>query len=162
MSELESRSSTRIPKRAHDAREPLTRSEIMRRVKQKNSGAEVALRSALHAEGLRFRLHRRVESIAVDIVFPGAKVAVLVDGCFWHGCPAHATYPKSNAAYWLPKLKQNTERDRRQTTRLKQAGWTVVRVWEHDCRPVNRRVVVRIARACGKPTPSIGEDGERR
>jgi DNA mismatch endonuclease, patch repair protein len=162
MSELESRSSTRIPKRAPEAREPLTRSEIMRRVKQKNSGAEVALRSALHAEGLRFRLHRRVENIAVDIVFPRAKVAVLVDGCFWHGCPAHASYPKSNTSYWLPKLKENKERDRRQTARLEQAGWSVVRVWEHDCRPVNRRVVARVVRACGNPVAGTGEKGLRR
>ncbi len=162
MSELKSRSSTRIQKPAHSAPEPLTRSEIMRRVKQKNSGAEVALRSALHAEGLRFRLHRRVESIAVDIVFPGAKVAVLVDGCFWHGCPAHATFPKSNTSYWLPKLKENKERDRRQTTRLERAGWTVIRVWEHDCRPVDRQVVARIARACGKPTLRVGKNGRQR
>jgi DNA mismatch endonuclease, patch repair protein len=152
----------RRTKPARRVRDPLTRSEIMKRVKQKNSGAEVALRSALHGEGLRFRLHRRIEGIAVDIVLPGAKVAVLVDGCFWHGCPAHATYPKTNTSYWLPKLEENKERDRRQTARLEQAGWTVIRVWEHDCRPVNRRVVARIARACGKPAPGIGENGRRR
>lgn len=161
MSELKSRASARIPKRAQDAREPLTRSEIMRRVKQKNSGAEVALRSALHGEGLRFRLHRRVEGIAVDIVFPGPKVVVLVDGCFWHGCPTHATYPKSNASYWLPKLEENKRRDGRQTRLLEQAGWTVVRVWEHDCIPVDKTVVARIARACDKSAPCIGENGKR-
>lgn len=142
-------------------RHSLTRSEIMKRVKQKNSGAEVALRSALHAEGLRFRLHRRVEGMAVDIAFSGARVVILVDGCFWHGCPTHATYPKSNTSYWLPKLAENKERDRRQTARLKQGGWTVIRVWEHDCRPLNRRVVARIARACGKPAPRISENGRR-
>lgn len=141
---------------------PLTRSEIMKRVKQKNTGAEVALRSALHARGLRYRLHRRIEDITVDIVFPGPRVAVLVDGCFWHGCPTHATYPKSNASYWLPKLQENKERDRRQTARLEHAGWKVIRVWEHDCRPVNCRVVTRIARACGKSTPGIGENGRPR
>jgi DNA mismatch endonuclease (patch repair protein) len=133
----------------------------MRRVKQKNSGAEVALRSALHGEGLRFRLHRRVESIAIDIVFPGPKVAVLVDGCFWHGCPMHATYPKSNASYWLPKLEENKRRDDRQTRLLEEAGWTVVRVWEHDCIPINTAVVARIALACGKSTARNRENGER-
>lgn len=153
---------SRVRKWVHVARQPLTRSEIMRRVKQKNTGAEVALRSALHAEGLRFRLHRRIESIAVDIVFSGAKVAVLVDGCFWHGCPTHATYPKSNTSYWLPKLEENKERDRRQTARLEQAGWTVIRVWEHDCRPVDRRIVERIARACRRTAPGTGENGRRR
>ncbi len=147
---------------ARRVRDPLTRSEIMKRVMQKNTGAEVALRSALHAEGLRFRLHRRIEKIAVDIVFPGAKVAVLVDGCFWHCCPAHATYPKTNTSYWLPKLEENRERDRRQTARLKGAGWTVIRVWEHDCRPVNRRIVERIARACRRLAPDTGENGRRR
>ncbi len=162
MSEVESGCPSRIRKRVHDAREPLTRSEIMKRVKQKNSGAEVALRSALHAEGLRFRLQRRIEGVAVDIVFSGPQVAVLVDGCFWHGCPTHATYPKTNTSYWLPKLEENKERDRRQTARLEQAGWTVIRVWEHDCRPVNRRVVARIACACRKPAPSTGESGRRR
>jgi len=75
-------------------RMPMTRSELMRRVGGKNSAAERALRSALHAAGLRFRLHRRVERVVADIVFPSARVLVFVDGCFWHGCPRHATFPK--------------------------------------------------------------------
>ena len=83
---------------------PLTRSEIMKRVKQKDTAAELALRSVLHGLGLRYRLHRRIEGVVVDVVFPTAKVAVFVDGCFWHGCPLHATFPKSNQSYWLPKL----------------------------------------------------------
>lgn len=129
-------------------RKPLTRSEIMSRVKSKDSRAERALRSALHAEGLRFRLHRRVEGVTVDIVFPGATVAVLVDGCFWHGCPKHATYPKSNQGYWLPKLAENKDRDKRQSARLRNAGWRLIRVWEHDCLPPAPRVVSRIVEAC--------------
>ncbi len=131
-------------------RKPLTRSEIMSRVKSKDSGAERALRSALHAEGLRFRLHHRVERVTVDIVFPGPKVAVLVDGCFWHGCPKHATYPKSNQDYWLPKLAENKDRDKRQSVCLRKAGWRVIRVWEHDCLPPKPRVIARIVEACGK------------
>ncbi len=130
------------------ARRPLTRSEIMGRVKSKNSRAERLLRSALHVTGLRFRLHRRVERVAVDILFPGPKVAVLVDGCFWHGCPKHATYPKSNQDYWLPKLAENKERDADQSARLRKAGWRVIRVWEHDCLPPSARVVGRIVEAC--------------
>ena len=156
---LKSQSSIGKKKLANKSYRPLTRSEIMTRVKQKNSGAEVALRSALHTMGLRFRLHRRVERIAVDIVFPAAKVAVMVDGCFWHGCPTHATYPKSNTSYWLPKLEANKERDCRQTARLEHAGWTVIRVWEHDCRPVDQAVVSRIAGACRKLTPGIRKSG---
>jgi len=128
-------------------RKPLTRSEIMSRVKGKDSAAERALRSALHAQGLRFRLHRRVADVTVDIVLPGLKVAVFVDGCFWHGCPQHATYPKSNQDYWLPKLAENKDRDRRQSARLRGVGWRVIRVWEHDCLPPAPRVVARIVEA---------------
>lgn len=130
------------------ARRPLTRSEIMSRVRSKDSRAERSLRSALHLEGLRFRLHRRVEGVTVDILLPGPKVAVLVDGCFWHGCPRHATYPKSNQDYWLPKLAENRDRDARQAARLRKAGWRVIRVWEHDCLPPSPRVVARIVKAC--------------
>jgi DNA mismatch endonuclease (patch repair protein) len=130
---------TKEPKR------PLARSELMSRVRGKNSVAEVSLRSALHAKGLRFRLHRRIEGIAVDIVILGSKVA-FVDGCFWHGCPTHATFPKTNQAYWLPKLAENQERDRRQTARLEMAGWMVIRIWEHECQPPNPAAVNRIAK----------------
>ncbi len=129
-------------------RKPLTRSEIMSRVKSKDSRAELALRSALHAEGLRLELHRRVEGVTVDMVFPGSKVAVMVDGCFWHGCPKHATYPKSNQGYWLPKLAENRDRDKRQSARLRSARWRLIRVWEHDCLPPAPRVVSRIVEAC--------------
>jgi DNA mismatch endonuclease, patch repair protein len=66
-----------------------------------------------------------------DVVFTRAKVAVFVDGCFWHSCPDHGTSPTRNADYWGPKLARNAERDREQTAALKAAGWTVVRIWEH-------------------------------
>lgn len=84
----------------------------------------------------------------MDIVFPWPKVAVLVDGCFWHGCPKHATYPKSNQDYWLPKLAENKDRDKRQSARLRKAGWRVIRVWEHDCLPPTPRIIARIVEAC--------------
>lgn len=128
--------------------QPLTRSEIMARVKGKDSGAEKILRSALHARGLRFRLHRRIEGVSVDIVFPGPKVAVLVDGCFWHCCPLHGTAPKSNRDYWLPKLEENRRRDERQNEALRRAGWRVMRVWEHDCKQLSELVIDRIVEAC--------------
>lgn len=126
---------------------PLTRSEIMKRVKNKDSDAELALRSALHAEGLRFRVHRRVEGVTVDIVFPGPKVAVFVDGCFWHGCPEHATFPKSNQDYWLPKLAENKKRDERQSNRLRESGWDVIRVWEHEDPKLATEKIARIVRS---------------
>jgi DNA mismatch endonuclease (patch repair protein) len=96
---------------------------------------EVRLRSALHRAGMRFRKNTtvRVGDVVTrpDIIFPGARVVVFVDGCFWHQCPEHATYPKSNAGYWLPKLEQNRARDRQATDALTKDGWRVVRVWEH-------------------------------
>lgn len=134
---------------------PLTRSEIMSRVKRKNSSAELALRSALHAQGLRFRLQRRIEGIMVDIVFPRQRVIVFIDGCFWHGCPKHATLPKTNTVYWLPKLEENKERDKRQSARLRKSGWKVIRVWEHECLPPKPQTVARILAAYRK------EDAQR-
>lgn len=98
---------------------------------------EVALRSALHRRGLRFRkdLPIRVEGrrpIRPDIVFTRARVAVFVDGCFWHGCPEHQVVPKANPDYWIPKLRRNVDRDREVTMALEESGWDVVRTWEHD------------------------------
>jgi DNA mismatch endonuclease, patch repair protein len=133
----------------------LTRSEIMARVKGKNSSAEKSLRSALHAEGLRFRLHRRVEGITIDIVFPGPRVAVFVDGCFWHSCPRHATTPKTNQDYWISKLAENRERDKRQTALLRRSGWRVIRVWEHDCEPPSRLVIRRISQVRSRTRAKI-------
>lgn len=98
---------------------------------------EVALRSELHRRGLRFRKDHpiRVEGrrpIRPDVVFTRARVAVFVDGCFWHGCPDHQVIPKSNPDYWIPKLRRNIERDREVDTALKGDGWTVLRFWEHE------------------------------
>jgi DNA mismatch endonuclease, patch repair protein len=97
---------------------------------------EAQLRSELHRLGLRFRKNRRVEilrgAVRPDVVLVGARVAVFVDGCFWHGCPAHARKPRSNTDYWGPKLESNIERDRRVDRALADDGWRVVRVWEHE------------------------------
>lgn len=131
---------------------PLTRSELMKRVKSKDSAAELSLRSALHALGMRFRLHRRIERSTPDIVFVSPRLAIFVDGCFWHGCPVHATFPKTNQAYWLPKLAENRARDVRTTSRLEAAGWKVLRIWEHDCLPPSKQILRQIASlARGKP-----------
>ena len=102
----------------------------------RDTKAEVLLRSTLHARGRRFRKNIRVAGAArphrADIVFTKARVAVFVDGCFWHGCPTHGRRPKANTGYWDAKLARNTERDRQTDTDLAAAGWTVVRVWEHE------------------------------
>lgn len=96
---------------------------------------EKALRSALHAAGFRFRKDYRLDlGVAKprpDIVFTRAKVAVFVDGCYWHSCPEHGTKPARNADYWTPKLARNVERDREHDAALREAGWVVVRIWEH-------------------------------
>jgi len=96
---------------------------------------ELALRSALHRRGLRFRLHRRLLTNSrrtVDIVFPRARVAVFLDGCFWHGCPTHGTWPKNNAEWWREKIEATIARDRDTDRRLSELGWAVVRIWEHE------------------------------
>ncbi len=96
---------------------------------------EVRLRSALHRRGHRYRkdhlLRAGTARVRPDVVFTRWKVAVFVDGCFWHGCPDHQHVPKSNREYWVPKLAANVERDRRVDAALADAGWIVVRVWEH-------------------------------
>jgi DNA mismatch endonuclease (patch repair protein) len=101
---------------------------------------EIALRSALHRTGNRFRKNHSVRvddgrPITIDVAFPKAKLAVFVDGCFWHSCAEHGTEPRSNLRYWGPKLKQNIERDREVDRRLIAGGWEVLRVWEHEVSP---------------------------
>jgi len=107
----------------------------MSRQATRGTAIEFALRRELHRRGLRYRLHRRpIAGLRreADIVFPRARVAIFVDGCFWHACPTHATWPKANAEFWKTKIERNRERDRETDERLREAGWEVVRVWEHD------------------------------
>lgn len=111
---------------------PLTRSEVMSRIRGRDTRPELALRRLLHAAGLRFRVGLRCERSRPDVVFPRAKVAVFVDGCFWHGCPMHAVKPKTNAGFWSEKISSNKARDERQTAGLVAAGWIVLRYWEHE------------------------------
>lgn len=108
----------------------------MAAVKRTDTKVEVQLRKRLHAAGLRFQKDHRLDlpngRVRPDIVFTKRKVAVFVDGCFWHVCPQHATTPKANAKFWKAKLDRNVERDRTADAVLAAAGWTVVRVWEHE------------------------------
>lgn len=116
----------------------------MKNVRQRDTYPELALRRELHRLGLRYRLHRPVVPGVrrrPDIVFGPTRVAVFVDGCFWHGCPRHATHAKTNAEYWQRKLADNQRRDRDTDRRLRLEGWRVVRVWEHeDARKAAHRV----------------------
>ncbi|MEU4518355.1 very short patch repair endonuclease [Amycolatopsis sp. NPDC024027] len=107
----------------------------MSKQKSRNTGIEMALRKALHSAGFRYRVHRRpVKGVRreADLVFGPARVAVFVDGCFWHGCPEHATWPKNNAEFWREKIETNRRRDADTDARLDDAGWLAVRIWEHE------------------------------
>ena len=107
----------------------------MKANKSRDTRAELALRSAVHALGLRYRVCAppiRGLRRTADLVFSKAQVAVFLDGCFWHGCPEHHTVAATNAAFWADKVRQNRARDRDTDQRLASAGWTVVRIWEHE------------------------------
>jgi DNA mismatch endonuclease (patch repair protein) len=110
---------------------PLTRSEVMARIRSKDTGPELILRRLLSANGWRFRLHYLTPGGKVDIAFPGKRIALQVDGCFWHGCPAHGVKPKTNKTFWQTKLEANRARDRRQARALRKSGWRLLRFWEH-------------------------------
>jgi DNA mismatch endonuclease, patch repair protein len=132
-----------------DPRSPPASSPATRRVMQSNrgrdTGPEVAVRALLHAAGFRFRKHcRPVPNIRceADVVFSKAKVAVFLDGCFWHGCPEHGRRPRTNGTYWAAKIARNQARDRRNDEILALEGWTVIRAWEHDAPAVVARKVM--------------------
>lgn len=118
---------------------PKSMSAGVRRSMQANrrsgTSPEMRLRSALHAAGWRYRVDLVIVTpdgrVRPDIIFTRRKLAIFVDGCFWHGCPEHGVRPKSNESYWGPKLRRNAQRDRRDVERLEAAGWTVLRLWEH-------------------------------
>ncbi|MEV7465799.1 very short patch repair endonuclease [Streptomyces kronopolitis] len=117
---------------------------------RRDTRPEMAVRRLLYASGHRYRLQRRVPGFprrTIDIAFPGPKIAVFLDGCFWHGCPEHATRPKANADWWRSKLDGNIARDRETTEHLTEQGWTVLRFWEHeDPALVAERVAATVAR----------------
>lgn len=107
----------------------------MRAVRSRDTRPELRIRSELHRRGLRYRVHRQpVRGLrrSGDIVFGPAKVIVMVDGCFWHGCPSHSRPSRKNHAFWSNKIAENQRRDRDTNRALEDAGWLVVRVWEHD------------------------------
>jgi DNA mismatch endonuclease (patch repair protein) len=108
----------------------------MRANRRVDTKPELALRSALHRQGYRFRKDYRLDLAAgarvrPDIAFTARRVAVFVDGCFWHACPEHGRNPAVNEWYWAPKLRRTVERDRAADAALAAAGWRVVRIWEH-------------------------------
>jgi DNA mismatch endonuclease, patch repair protein len=107
----------------------------MRANRKTGNRPEARLRSDLHSRGLRFRKNAPIRgngwTVRPDIVFPRLRIAVFLDGCFWHACPKHGTTPRVNQHYWLAKLERNVARDRLNNDRLREAGWHVIRIWEH-------------------------------
>ncbi len=115
----------------------------MKSQRQRDTSAELAVRSRLHRDGLRFRVHYPVPQLrrTADIAFPRLRIAVFVDGCFWHGCPQHGTWPKENADWWREKIETNQRRDADTDRKLAEAGWQVVRVWEHKQPDAAARII---------------------
>lgn len=107
----------------------------MARQRTRDTNPEVALRRILHSRGLRYRLDRPLPGLPrrrADITFTRQRIAVFVDGCFWHACPEHGTWPKRNDEWWATKIRRNIERDRETDAHLRTYGWTVIRIWEHE------------------------------
>ena len=124
------------------------RSANMRANRRTDTKPEIALRHALHRLGYRYRKDYRLDldggrRVRPDVVFTARKVAVFVDGCFWHACPDHGSKPRNNEWYWSPKLLRNVERDRANDAALTLAGWSVIRLWEHV--PLDEAITAVIA-----------------
>ncbi|MFD4986168.1 very short patch repair endonuclease [Streptomyces sp. NPDC058374] len=120
----------------------------MSRQASRDTAQELAVRRLLHAGGLRYRLHVPVPGMprrTVDVVFGRLQIAVFFDGCFWHGCPEHATSPRANAEWWRSKLARNMARDRETTEHLRSQGWIVTRFWEHEtAESVAQQVIIAV------------------
>jgi len=108
----------------------------MRAIKRRDTKPEWQIRCRLHKEGRRYRVDFPIRTeaglVRPDIAFTRARLAIFIDGCYWHGCPEHGRVPKVNADYWKPKLARNTERDRITSAALEEGGWSVLRFWEHE------------------------------
>ncbi len=128
----------------------------MRKQPSKGTQPEMALRRVLYSRGLRYRLQWPVPGMprrTIDIAFPRRKLAVFVDGCFWHGCPTHAVPPKRNAERWTTKIASNTVRDEETTKHLVGLQWTVIRFWEHEDAESAAEMVEQLVREAGTKKP---------
>ncbi|MFI6424626.1 very short patch repair endonuclease [Promicromonospora sp. NPDC050880] len=128
---------TLVPQRvsAHPGSSSTNVSARMSRARRRDTAPEIALRQELHARGLRYRVAFPVPGQrrrSIDVAFTRVRVAVFVDGCFWHGCPEHGTRPRSNSTWWREKLAANAARDADTNQALNALGWEVLRVWEHE------------------------------
>lgn len=115
-----------------DVHSPQQRSFNMSRILSKNTSPEVKLRKLLSVKGIKgYRLHYKITG-KPDLAFPKLKIAIFIDGCFWHRCKKDFVEPKSNINFWLPKIRQNLTRDKFVNKKLKKEGWEVIRIWEHE------------------------------
>ena len=134
----------------------------MRANRRVDTTPELALRRELHASGLRYFVDHPITGLDVrvrpDVVFPRLRIAVFVDGCFWHACPTHGTMPRANHGFWAGKLSANRARDARVNLALHTAGWIVVRAWEHED---SRRVAARVRRAVARRAGDAVHKGRR-
>lgn len=139
-----------LEKRRPEASSPDARRR-MQATRRRDTAAEIAFRSALRDLGLRYRVDVSLPGTRrrPDVAFLGVRVAVFIDGCFWHRCPIHGTWPKANAAWWRAKIKANAMRDRNTDSMLRAAGWKVLRFWEHeDPRKAAHKVFVILKKTC--------------
>ena len=124
----------------------------MRANRGRDTGPELAVRRLVHAAGLRYRVSARpLPDLrrTADLVFTRRRIAVFIDGCFWHGCPEHHTRARTNADYWAEKVRANRERDADTDRRLARAGWTVLRIWEHEGADTAAQRIVAAVRGAG-------------
>lgn len=128
-----------------DVHTPEQRSHNMAQIKSKNTKPELLLRKELWKRGARYRLKNNLSG-KPDLVFPGAKAVIFVDGCFWHKCPEHFKAPKSNVEFWIKKIGRNVERDQKVRSTLSDNGWLVIQVWEHEIKQALVSTAERVAR----------------
>lgn len=139
---------------------------VMRGNRRADTGPERQVRSLLHASGYRYRTNYRLDvpgaRVRPDIVFTRRRLAVFIDGCFWHRCPEHGTSPRANTHYWTPKLERNVARDQRVDQALRAAGWTVLRIWEHvGPAEAAALVIATLGGEPGRAPSSRSQDRER-
>ena len=129
--------------------------------RSRDTAFEVSVRSLLHRQGLRYRVHYHPvpdSRRSADIAFIGARVVVLLDGCFWHRCPEHFVMPKKNAEWWAQKINRNADRDIETERLFTQAGWTVLRFWEHEpASSIVEQVLSVIADHYGVPSATLDQ-----
>lgn len=121
-----------VRKAVSDTWTPAKRSEVMSRIRSRDTLPERVMRAALRRQHVKYRSYRKVRGITVDLLLPDLHTVVLVHGCFWHGCEKHYTPPSDNASFWSRKLKQNIKRDLRQARAIRAAGWNLATVWQHS------------------------------